>query len=90
MEKVSAIYRKLGMTRQNYYARRKQQQREQVESELVVALVQRERQQQPRIGTRKLQVMLQGELLALAFVRPLLVLRFGVHPHHGQRPVVAR
>jgi transposase InsO family protein len=50
------------MTRQNYYARRKQRKRQEVDSQLVIALVQQERQQQPRLGTRKLQVMLKGEL----------------------------
>ena len=52
------------MTRQNYYARRRQRQRRQVEGELVAALVQRERQQQPRLGTRKLHHLLKGELEA--------------------------
>lgn len=46
------------MSCQNYYARRKQRQREQVDSDLVVALVQEERRLQPRIGTRKLLFML--------------------------------
>lgn len=50
------------MTRQNYYARRKERQRRQVDAELVVALVQQERQQQPRIGTRKLHFLLKDEL----------------------------
>lgn len=59
---VSGVCQKLGMTRSNYYARRKARQKQQVDSALVVALVQRERQQQPRIGTRKLQVMLRGEM----------------------------
>jgi transposase InsO family protein len=50
------------MTRQNYYARRKQRQRRRVDSELVVALVQEERQLQPRIGTRKLHGLLKKPL----------------------------
>jgi putative transposase len=50
------------MTRQNYYARRRQWQRRAVESELVAGLVQRERQLQPRLGTRKLYHMLKPEL----------------------------
>ncbi len=50
------------MTRQNYYARRHQRQRRRVDAELVVALVKRERQLQPRLGTRKLYHLLQGEL----------------------------
>jgi len=52
------------MTRQNYYARRKQRQRRTVEGELVAGLVQRERRLQPRLGTRKLHHMLAAELKA--------------------------
>lgn len=50
------------MTRQNYYARRRQRQRRQLDGELVAALVKRERQQQPRLGTRKLHHLLKPEL----------------------------
>lgn len=50
------------MTRQNYYARRKQRERRQVDGELVAQLVRRERQQQPRLGGRKLHYRLKGEL----------------------------
>jgi transposase InsO family protein len=50
------------MTRQNYYARRKLRRRRAVDSELMAELVQRERQLQPRLGTRKLHHMLQPEL----------------------------
>lgn len=50
------------MTRQNYYARRQERRRRQVEAELVVALVQSERRLQPRLGTRKLRVLLRGPL----------------------------
>jgi transposase InsO family protein len=50
------------MTRQNYYARRKQRQRRAVDGELVAHLVKRERQSQPRLGTRKLHHMLKAEL----------------------------
>jgi transposase InsO family protein len=52
------------MSRQNYYARRRRRQRRQVDGELVAGLVQRERQLQPRLGTRKLYSQLQGELAA--------------------------
>jgi transposase InsO family protein len=52
------------MTRQNYYARRKQRQRRTVAGELVAGLVQRERRLQPRLGTRKLHHMLGAELKA--------------------------
>jgi transposase InsO family protein len=50
------------MTRQNYYARRKQRQRQQVDEDLVVQLVVAERQQHPRMGTRKLHFLFQGPL----------------------------
>ena len=50
------------MSRQNFYARRKERQRQTVDEQLVVELVQKERQVQPRLGTRKLQVMLRREL----------------------------
>ena len=50
------------MSRQNYYARRRERERRRVDGELVVALVKRERQLQPRLGTRKLHHKLKGEL----------------------------
>jgi transposase InsO family protein len=59
---VAAVCRKLRITRQNYYARRRQRQRRAVDAELVAALVRQERQVQPRIGTRKLQVLLRPAL----------------------------
>lgn len=56
------------MSRQNYYARRKQRRRQRVDEELLVALVQQERSLQPRLGGRKLRVLL-GQELAQAGVR---------------------
>jgi putative transposase len=50
------------MTRQNYYGQRRQRQRRQIDSELVCGLVRRERQLQPRIGTKKLLHVLKAEL----------------------------
>jgi putative transposase len=50
------------MTRQNYYARRRQRRRREVDGELVAQLVRRERQQQPRLGGRKLHHRLKAEL----------------------------
>jgi transposase InsO family protein len=50
------------MSRQNYYARRKRRRREHIEGDLIEQLVQRERQVQPRIGTRKLHHVLEKEL----------------------------
>jgi putative transposase len=51
----------VGITRQNYYARRRRRQRRDVDGALVAELVLKERQIQPRIGTRKLQVLLREE-----------------------------
>jgi transposase InsO family protein len=50
------------MRRQNYYARRRLRQRRVVDVELVVRLVRLERQLQPRLGGRKLRVLLQEPL----------------------------
>ena len=50
------------MSRQNYYSGRKRRQRQVVEAEVIVQLVQRERQLQPRIGGRKLYQVLKAEL----------------------------
>ena len=59
---VTAVCHKLGMTRQNYYARRKHRQRRQIDADLVVQLVVAERQQHPRMGTRKLHFLCKGAL----------------------------
>ena len=61
---VSAVCRRVGITRQNYYARRQARQRQRVEAGLVVALVVAERQLPPRLGSRKLHFMLQPKLAA--------------------------
>src|SRR5208282_4050000 len=59
---VSAVCRQLGMSRQNYYARRQVRREQTVDAELVTELVRAERRVQPRLGTRKLRVVLQGAL----------------------------
>jgi putative transposase len=59
---VSGVCRGLGMSRQNYYARRQARQRQVVAGELVAALVRQERHVQPRIGGRKLRRVLQPML----------------------------
>jgi len=59
---VRAVCRRVRMSRQNYYARRRQRQRRGVDGDWVAELVQEERQLQPRLGTRKLQVLLKEEL----------------------------
>jgi putative transposase len=52
------------MTRANYYARRKSRRRRQVDGELVAELVRAERRLQPRLGTRKLRVLIRAGLAA--------------------------
>ncbi len=59
---VSGVCRRLGMTRQNYYARRKLRKRQAVEGDLVARLVQQERCLQPRLGARKMRVLLREPL----------------------------
>jgi putative transposase len=56
---VGAICRKLEMSRQNYYAGRKQRIKLIVNADLVAELVRQERKIQPRIGVRKLYFVLQ-------------------------------
>jgi len=50
------------MSRQNYYAARRLRQRRQVDEDLILELVRRERQMQPRLGGRKLRHLLQADL----------------------------
>ncbi len=52
---------KTGMSRQNYYKHRTARKRKTVDEDLVVQLVNRERQIQPRLGTRKLKHVLEGD-----------------------------
>lgn len=59
---IRRLCERVGMSRQNYYAGRRQRQRRQVEEELVVELVKKQRRLQPRIGARKLMFLLQPEL----------------------------
>ena len=59
---VGAICRKLEMSRQNYYAGRKQRIRIKVDADFVAELVRQERKIQPRIGVRKLYLVLQSAL----------------------------
>ena len=50
------------MTRQNFYARRRQRERRLVDEELVASLVRQERQLQPRLGARKMRMVLKDRL----------------------------
>lgn len=61
---VSAVCRRLGMSRQNYYAQRQRRQRQAVDADLIEELVLQERRLQPRLGGRKLHKLLEPELTA--------------------------
>ena len=58
---VTQLCRKVEMSRQNFYATKKQRERQKVDGDLVAELVKKERQLQPRLGTRKLYHMLKPE-----------------------------
>ena len=59
---MRGLCQKVGMSRQNYYARRRQRQRQEVDAELVLRLVRAERLCQPRLGARKLRHILKPAL----------------------------
>lgn len=52
----------MGMSRQNFYARRRVRERREVAEEEILTMVRRERRAQPRLGTRKLRFLTMGEL----------------------------
>lgn len=56
------LCRKVGMSRQNYYRKRRCRQRRAVEEELVVELVKQERKVQPGLGGRKLKHRFKEEM----------------------------
>jgi putative transposase len=59
---IRMLCQRVGMSRQNYYAARRQRRTREMDEDLVVELVKQERRVQPRIGTRKLLFLLQPEL----------------------------
>jgi len=59
---VAVLCARVGMSRQNYYAARRLRQRRQIDEALILELVRRERQMQPRIGGRKLLHLLGTDL----------------------------
>jgi putative transposase len=61
---VVALCELAQMTPQNYYARRSLRSRQEVDLGLMLALVQAEREQQPRLGVRKLYHLIAPELKA--------------------------
>lgn len=62
MERLCAL---VGFSRQAFYKQRHHRSRREIDEELIVALIQRERCLHPRIGTRKLQRLLAAELAEL-------------------------
>jgi putative transposase len=59
---VSDLCLRVGMSRQNYYAARRLRQRRQIDETMILELVRRERQMQPRLGGRKLLYLLREDL----------------------------
>ena len=59
---VEKLCHSVGMTRQNYYKQRRRRDRRRVDENLIVSLARRERQQQPRLGCRKMHCLLSEEL----------------------------
>ena len=59
---MKALCAKVGMSRQNYYAARRRRRRDEVDAEFVEQLVMAERRLQPRLGARKLHVVLREAL----------------------------
>lgn len=79
---VAGVCRRLGMSRQNFYWTRRKRQRVEVDEELVVQLVRTERQVQPRLGARKLLVVL-GPALKEAGAKIGRDRFFGLLERHG-------
>lgn len=59
---ISGLCKHAGMTRQNYYAKRKHRQSMAMNEEFILTLVKRERHEQPRLGARKVLVLIKDEL----------------------------
>jgi len=59
---IAGLCRRVKMVRQNYHARRRYRQKAEIDADLVLRLVRRERQLQPRLGGRKLLSLVGPEL----------------------------
>lgn len=70
------------MTRQNYYKQRRRRRRQRVDESLILELVRRERQQQPRLGCRKIHHLLNEEFRD-AGIKVGRDRMFEVLRHHG-------
>jgi len=64
---VKSLCEELGMSRQNYYKKRKSRDRKRINEKLLVELVRRERRRHPRMGTRKLLRLVSPYLPHLGF-----------------------
>ena len=56
------LCKRVEMSRQNYYAARRLRQRREIDEDMIVELVKRERRMQPRLGGRKLLHLLGPDL----------------------------
>jgi len=79
------------MTRQNYYAKRRRRGAAEADTGLVAELARRERETQPRIGGRKLRVLLRAGLEEAGvrigrdrFFAALILTRFSGHSGYGR------
>lgn len=61
---VRTLSTRVGMSRQNYYARRQHREARQADTEMLLGMVRAERQVQPRLGARKLLVVLADDMAA--------------------------
>lgn len=59
---VSSLCRRVRLSRQGYYKGRRRRARREVDEEAILELVRAERRLQPRLGCRKLLVVLRGEM----------------------------
>jgi putative transposase len=59
---LSGLCRLAGVSRQAYYRQRRRRRGREIDGEAVVAMVRAQRRMQPRIGTRKLRVLLAEQL----------------------------
>ncbi len=59
---IRILCERVGMSRQNYYAARRLRKRREIDEDMIVELVKRERKMQPRLGGRKLLHLVRSEL----------------------------
>ncbi len=59
---ISTLCERVGMSRQNYYAARRLRRRREIDEDMILELVSRERKMQPRLGGRKVLHLIRPEL----------------------------